>query len=231
MFSVMTNVQLADPGTSACCLLFVNDGKELWVGCGNKVAIIDVDTLEVVHKFPAYASPRSNVRSMVTNGPTVFTISRKTPEVFQWSVETRQCICKFRVEQENPRGLNVARLVTLKDDNDVSELDITDDVTGTDVEDDVNRSAFTADGEGENVGEEEHEKLVDTVKDRGMFIDIKERPALRVLRQPSLMRGLKRGGSRNSSRKKRQTQECNPDSNEKRSDSAQKIRSRTQVCM
>jgi hypothetical protein len=220
VFSVITNIQLAEPGTSVCCLLFVNDGKELWVGCGNKVGIINVDTLEVVHKFPAYASPRSNVRSMVTNGPTVFTINRKTPEVFQWSVETRQCICKFKVEQENPRGLNVARLVTMKEDNDVSESDVTDDVTVTDVSDEASKKAD--DVEGGDVDEEAF------AKDPEMFIDIQERPSYR---QPSLMRSLKRGGSRNSSRKKQsQARESTPGPQDHRSDSPRKMRSRTQVC-
>ena len=225
VFSVMTSIKLDEPDKSACCLLFVNDGKELWVGCGNKVGIINVDTLEIVHKFRAYVYPKSNVRSMVTNGPTVFTINRKTPDVFQWSVETRQCICKFKIEQDNPRGLNVACLQTLKKDNDVSDSDVTDDISTSDVTDEVDRSDAES---GIFVSEEPSEKMPDTAKDPKRYIDDKEHPVGHYHKQPSLMRALRRGSSRNSSRKKqRQVQEFDP--NSQRLDSTHKMRSRTKV--
>ena len=207
----MTSIQLGEPGTSACCILFVNDGKELWVGVGNKVDIITVDTLEVEHKFRAYVSPRSNVRSMVTNGPSVFIINRRTPDVFQWSVETRQCICKFKIDQENPRMSNVACAVTLRKDDDVRKSDVTDDE-----DDDVING----------IREESPEDMLEAAKDPEMYIDVNERPARGCYRQPSLMRALRRGGSRSSSRKKHRNiaQESVPDDG-----SDQKMRSRTQV--
>ena len=207
----MTSIQLGEPGTSACCILFVNDGKELWVGVGNKVDIITVDTLEVEHKFRAYVSPRSNVRSMVTNGPSVFIINRRTPDVFQWSVETRQCICKFNIDQENPRMSNVASAVTLRKDDDVGKSDVTDDE-----DDDVIIE----------IREESREDMLEAAKDPEMYIDVNERPARGCYRQPSLMRALRRGGSRSSSRKKHRNmaEEAVPNDG-----SDQKMRSRTQV--
>ena len=212
----MTNVLVGEPGTSACCMLFVNDGKELWVGCGNKVGIINVDTLEVEHTFRAYVSPRSNVQSMVTNGSSVFTINRKTPDVFQWSVETRQCICKFNIDQENPRRSNVACAVSLKKD-DVITSDVTDDET--DEDNDVICET----------SEESHEDMLDAAKDPDMYIDVNERPAAGCYRQPSLMRALSRGSSRSSSRRKhRVTQDSVPDLGQ-HSASGQTMRSRAQV--
>lgn len=208
----MTIIQLGEPGTSACCILFVNDGKELWVGVGNKVDIITVDTLEVEHKFRAYVSPRSNVRSMVTNGPSVFIMNRRTPDVFQWSVGTRQCICKFNIDQENPRMSNVACAVTLRRDEDVRRSDVTDDEDDDDVISEIS--------------EESREGMLEAAKDPEMYIDVNERPARGCYGQPSLMRALRRGGSRSSSRKKHRNiaQESVPDDG-----SDQKMRSRAQV--
>jgi hypothetical protein len=167
---------------------------------------------------------------MVTNGPTVFTINRKTPDVFQWGVETRQCICKFHIEQDDPRGLNVARLVTLKKDNDVSTSDDTDDVNTSDVTDDIDGSDATEGGNDDVIGttSEELRGKLDTAKDPQMYIDINEYPQRRFQRQPSLMRSLKRDGSRNSSRRK-QREGSDPDLSSQCSDSMQTIRSRTQV--
>ncbi|XP_028406855.1 leucine-rich repeat serine/threonine-protein kinase 1-like [Dendronephthya gigantea] len=154
-FSIITNIEISDPATSACCLLFVKDGRELWVGCGNMVAIVDTDTLKVVHKFRAYASPRSNVRSMVSDGPTVFTINRKTPDVFQWSVETRQRICKFNIGQEDPRGMKLAELVMPTKDNDVNASEFTDDVMGEDGDETVVKSPDESDSHDKAEGDEE----------------------------------------------------------------------------
>lgn len=215
VFSVMTNIQVDEPGTSACCILFVNDGKELWVGCGNKVGIINVDTLEVVHKFRAYVSSRTNVQSMVTDGPSVFMINRKTPDVFQWSVETRQCICKFNLDEENPRRSNVACVVILK--RDVS--DVSDD------EKDEDSDVIC------ETSKESREDKLDAAKDPEMYIDVNERPAPGCYRQPSLMRALSRGSSKRSSRRKhRAAQDSVPDPGQ-RSESGQTMRSRAQVIM
>ena len=222
VFSVMTSIQLSEPGTSACCLLFVKDGRELWVGCGNQVGIIDVDTLDVVHKIRAYVSPRSNIRSMVTNGHTVFTINRKTPDVFQWDIESRQCICKFNVEQENPRGLNVARLITPKQDDNASTGDVTDDVNTSDVmdgNDGVECPSF----------DDSTDELVDAAKKPEMFIDVNKYPVRRFHKQPSLMRSMRRSDSRNSSRRKHENKQDSVSDSSTPSGREQKMRSRTQV--
>lgn len=233
VFSVVTYIEISGPATSACCLLFVKDGRELWVGCGNMVAIVDTETLEVVHKFRAYVSPRSNVRSMVSDGSTVFTVNRRTPDVFQWSVETRRRICKFHIGQENPRGLKLAELVTSTKGNDVNASDVTDDVRGDD--DDVVdvTSENSADDFVSHDRAEEDEKgsVMDIEEQPQMYIDV-EHPMSRSTRQPSLMRSLKRDRSKNSSRRKHRNvpEDSAEDPTGLHSDSARnRMRSRTQV--
>lgn len=214
ILSVLTYIKIGPTGTAACCLLLVKDGKELWVGCGNKIGIVETDTLEVVYTFRAYFSARSNVRCMISNGPTVFTMNKKTPSVFQWDVETRQCVCKFYVDEGNPRDLNVARVSCDDREDDAIDGDFEEGVKLDDSndDDDNTQSEVSMDGSSE--------------KKSFLHVDLS-----RHHRQPSMMGSLRRTSSRESSRRKKksaQEKSTSSSKNQGRRD-VFKMRSRSQV--
>lgn len=195
LFSAMTTVEISDRQSPACCLLFVNKGRELWVGCGNNVAVVDVKTLEVSQKFCAYNSPRSNVRAMVTDGPTVFAINRQSPTVLQWDVETRQLLYKFNCNRENPQNLLIAQKIP-SDEECSKTMDLDEDdsfpLPKTSVENEVS--------------EDPSPPLYTTLPEKSGPVCPQILPIVRdspMSRQPSLMRTLKLRDSRKSSRKRR----------------------------
>ena len=85
-------------------MVLVLDNKELWVGCGNKIVIVDTSTLAVVDEIAVYQTPRTHVRIMVTDGARVWSADRRSAKILQWEVSTRQLTNIFDCDVDNPVG-------------------------------------------------------------------------------------------------------------------------------
>ena len=88
-------------------MTFTKNNKELWVGSGNVIVIIQPDTFEIIKRIKALKSPRALISSMVSDGIYVWTTDRKTSVVIQWNIETREHVFKFQCNVENPLNRNL----------------------------------------------------------------------------------------------------------------------------
>ena len=70
-------------------MVLVRENKELWVGCGNKIVIVDTKTLRILDEIAVYQTQRTHVRIMVTDGARVWNADRKSTKILQWEVSTR----------------------------------------------------------------------------------------------------------------------------------------------
>lgn len=85
-------------------MVLVRDNKELWVGCGNKIVIVDTNTLAVVDEIAVYQTSRTHVRIMVTDGARVWSADRRSTKILQWEVSNRQLTNIFDCDVDNPVG-------------------------------------------------------------------------------------------------------------------------------
>ena len=86
-------------------MVLVRDNKELWVGCGNKIVIVDTSTLVLLDEIAVYQTPRTHVRVMVTDGMRVWSADRRSPKILQWAVSSRQLTNMFDCDSDNPVGV------------------------------------------------------------------------------------------------------------------------------
>ena len=92
-------------------LVLVRDNKELWVGCGNVVVVVDTSSLMILDDIPVYKTPRTHVRIMVTDGARVWSADRRSTKILQWDVESRHLTHIFDCDVENPVGEVVSQEV------------------------------------------------------------------------------------------------------------------------
>ncbi|XP_068741133.1 leucine-rich repeat serine/threonine-protein kinase 1-like isoform X3 [Montipora capricornis] len=97
-------VNLGQSGTPAKSMVLVRDNKELWVGCGNKIVIVDTNTLILLDEIVVYQSHRTHVRIMVTDGERVWSGDRRSTKILQWDVNNRQLTHIFECDVDNPVG-------------------------------------------------------------------------------------------------------------------------------
>ena len=86
-------------------MVLVRDNKELWVGCGNKIVIVDTNTLVLLDEIAVYQTPRTHVRMMVTDGLRVWSGDRRSPKILQWAVSSRQLTNIFDCDSDSPVGV------------------------------------------------------------------------------------------------------------------------------
>lgn len=86
-------------------MVLVRDNKELWVGCGNKIVIVDTSTLVLLDEIAVYQTPRTHVRVMVTDGMRVWSADRRSPKILQWAVSSRQLTNMFDCDSDNSVGV------------------------------------------------------------------------------------------------------------------------------
>ena len=82
-------MNLGQNGMPAKSMVLVRENKELWVGCGNKIVIVDTKTLRILDEIAVYQTQRTHVRIMVTDGARVWNADRKSTKILQWEVSTR----------------------------------------------------------------------------------------------------------------------------------------------
>lgn len=97
-------VNLGQSGMPAKCMVLVFDNKELWVGCGNKIVIVDTNTLAILDEIAVYQTQRTHVRIMVTDGLRVWCADRRSSKILQWEVNSRQLTNIFDCDVNNPVG-------------------------------------------------------------------------------------------------------------------------------
>ncbi|XP_078364681.1 leucine-rich repeat serine/threonine-protein kinase 1-like isoform X2 [Oculina patagonica] len=98
-------VNLGQNGMPAKSMVLVRDNKELWVGCGNKIVIVDTSTLAVLDEIAVYQTPRTHVRIMVTDGMRVWSADRRSSKILQWEVSNRQLTNIFDCDVDIPVGV------------------------------------------------------------------------------------------------------------------------------
>ena len=86
-------------------MVLVRDNKELWVGCGNKIVIVDTNTLVLLDEIAVYQTPRTHVRIMVTDGSRVWSADRRSTKILQWAVNSRQLTNIFDCDSDSPVGV------------------------------------------------------------------------------------------------------------------------------
>ena len=105
LWSIFQVVNLGQHGMPAKSMVLVRDNKELWVGCGNKIIIVDTNTLVLLDEIAVYQTPRTHVRIMVTDGSRVWSADRRSPKILQWAVSSRQLTNIFDCDSANPVGV------------------------------------------------------------------------------------------------------------------------------
>ena len=85
-------------------MVLVCENKELWVGCGNKIVIVDTKTLRILDEIAVYQTQRTHVRIMVTDGARVWNADRKSTKILQWEVSTRQLTHIFDCDVDSAVG-------------------------------------------------------------------------------------------------------------------------------
>lgn len=93
-------------------MVLVRNNRELWVGCGNKIVIVDTSTLVILDDIFVYQTQRTHVRIMVTNGERVWSGDRRSTKILQWEVSTRQLTHIFDCDVDNPVGQVLCTEVT-----------------------------------------------------------------------------------------------------------------------
>lgn len=86
-------------------MVLVRDNKELWVGCGNKIVIVDTSTLAVLDEIAVYQTPRTHVRIMVTDGARVWSADRRSAKILQWEVSSRHLTNIFDCDVDSAVGV------------------------------------------------------------------------------------------------------------------------------
>lgn len=86
-------------------MVLVRDNKELWVGCGNKIVIVDTSTLVLLDEIAVYQTSRTHVRIMVTDGLQVWSADRRSTKILQWAVSSRQLTNIFDCDSDSPVGV------------------------------------------------------------------------------------------------------------------------------
>ncbi|XP_067017125.1 leucine-rich repeat serine/threonine-protein kinase 1-like isoform X3 [Acropora muricata] len=97
-------VNLAQSGMPAKSMILVRSNKELWVGCGNKIVIVDTNTLIILDEIAVYQTRRTHVRIMVTDGLRVWSADRRSSKILQWDVSNRQLTHMFECDVDSPVG-------------------------------------------------------------------------------------------------------------------------------
>lgn len=85
-------------------MVLVLENKELWVGCGNKIVIVDTTSLAIMDEIAVYQTQRTHVRIMVTDGTRVWSADRRSSKILQWEVSSRQLTNIFDCDVNNPVG-------------------------------------------------------------------------------------------------------------------------------
>ena len=98
-------MNLGQNGMPAKSMVLVLDNKELWIGCGNKIVIVDTSTLVILDEIAVYQTQRTHVRIMVTDGARVWSADRRSTKILQWEVSTRQLTHIFDCDVDNPLGV------------------------------------------------------------------------------------------------------------------------------
>ena len=97
-------MNLGQNGMPAKSMVLVLDSKELWVGCGNKIVIVDTSTLIILDEIAVYQTQRTHVRIMVTDGERVWSADRRSTKILQWEVSSRQLTHIFDCDVDSPVG-------------------------------------------------------------------------------------------------------------------------------
>ena len=105
LWSIFQVVNLGQHGMPAKSMVLVRDNKELWVGCGNKIVIVDTNTLVLLDEIAVYQTPRTHVRIMVTDGSRVWSADRRSTKILQWAVSSRQLTNIFDCDSDSPVGV------------------------------------------------------------------------------------------------------------------------------
>ncbi|XP_048583428.1 leucine-rich repeat serine/threonine-protein kinase 1 isoform X2 [Nematostella vectensis] len=103
------------------CMVLVNDSRELWASCGNKILIVSTQTLAVIEEITVYSSLRAHIRKMVVSGDKVWSIDRRSTKILEWDVKSYQLSRVFDVDLEHPIGKIVCKPFENSLDQDIGE--------------------------------------------------------------------------------------------------------------
>ena len=140
-------VNLGQKGMPATSLVLVNGaGRELWVGCGNNIVVLASSTLAVVDEICVFESQRAHVRIMVSDGEHVWSADRRSSQLLQWNVQTRQLTHIFNCDVSDAVGKIICQTMK-KDSSENSGADSDDYTEVTSTKDDEEPAQETRDVE------------------------------------------------------------------------------------
>ena len=92
---------------SVKCMTFVGT-DQLWCGCGNGIAVVDIVNLRVLHQIPVFVKNMALVNEVVSDGNAVWGVGLHLSCVLQWDVKTYSLVSVFDCSSVDPTG----RMVT-----------------------------------------------------------------------------------------------------------------------
>ena len=95
------------PTKSVKCMTFVGS-DQLWCGCGNGIAVVDIVNMRVLHKIPVFVKNMALVNEVVSDGNAVWGVGLHLSCVLQWDIKTYSLVSVFDCSGMDPTGLIVS---------------------------------------------------------------------------------------------------------------------------
>ena len=96
---------------SVKCMTFVGT-DQLWCGCGNGIAVVDIVNLRVLHQIPVFVKNMALVNEVISDGNAVWGVGLHLSCVLQWDVKTYSLVSVFDCSSVDPTGRVVTTVPT-----------------------------------------------------------------------------------------------------------------------
>ena len=91
------------PRKSVKCMTFVGS-DQLWCGCGNGIAVVDIVNMRVLRQIPVFVKNMALVNEVVSDGNAVWGVGLHLSCVLQWDIKTYSLVSVFDCSSVDPTG-------------------------------------------------------------------------------------------------------------------------------
>ena len=96
-------LRLDVPTKSVKCMTFVGS-DQLWCGCGNGIAVVDIVNMRVLRQIPVFVKNMALVNEVVSDGNAVWGVGLHLSCVLQWDIKTYSLVSVFDCSSVDPTG-------------------------------------------------------------------------------------------------------------------------------